>query len=177
MTSSAKAPNGVQINGIDGYNNVGPGLYFDVDSEAWNAYFGSLVSGGTYQVKQCYGAESVWDGDAVIGHAYGEWYGRRLEGQAAGQWNIGDIIVRPGDVCPRPDGSYCDDIVEPNGCQSGVCAWHFGGTNSRGVNWIKNCGKVADGDHCRNRFDSDRATGSDESCFSGSCSTRYDRCM
>ena len=94
-------PTRIDIDGITGYDDA-EGLYFDVNQGRFDNVFDTRLgqTDGIYSAKQCdeYGRE-IWSGLINVGRAYRGWYGRRVTGPAAGQWNVNDYIVRSNRGC------------------------------------------------------------------------------
>jgi len=91
---------GVGITEVDGSDGAGPGKYFEFNLTEWDSYFGSSGCSGNFEIKQCRsGSGERWVGEVIIWIAHDVCYGRRNEGQAEGQWNIGDAIVKKSADC------------------------------------------------------------------------------
>ena len=114
VTRTVHLASGMHIDGVAGYTDV-EGLYFDVNQYLFDMKFTTRLgkTGGEWSAKQCdeYG-RGIWSGSINVARVHGNWYGRRVTGFAAGQWNTNDYIVQSDRGCVIDKMRYCTAVLQ-----------------------------------------------------------------
>merc|ERR1712100_959181 len=69
-----------------------PGQYFYFSRNDWAGVFGSAPSGQQHLVDQIRNGAQIWSGTVYAWDNHNGVHGRRVNGSAAGQWRVNDVI-------------------------------------------------------------------------------------